>query len=248
MKKLLVFAATALLLVASASAQNKFRGSVIYKATSVGEKAFKIPDEMATIAVKVFDDKVITSAALMTGSPMVNCMIVDGHKSMSCWDFSMLMTAFTQYEIELEYSGPSKVFLKNEISQKDIDSLTIPCTEGMYIEYVDGEKRTIAGVEAKKAVLHVFDAEGVERKNVVWYSDEMGPDVNLLFNGIRGMALEYTMNIGDGVEILVSATEIKKGKVKEVDMLIPEGFVEIPVDDFKDLMQEISDALSEMQE
>lgn len=248
MKKIFAIAAIAVMSLGSLMAQNTFKGVITYSVKSTGETAFQIPDQMATAEIKVYDDKVLTSSMVFTNSPMINSVLVDGHKQFMCWDLSMIFMYLSQNDVELDYKGSSKILAKSELTQKDIDSLTIPCTEGMYIEYVDGETKSIAGVTAKKAVIHVFGDEGDDHPVVVWYSDEMGPDVNLLFNGVKGVGLEYSTDLGEGRQLTLTATEIKKGKVKEVDMLLPSGYETISEEDFKALFKQIQEEMEYLQE
>ncbi|MBP5548199.1 MAG: hypothetical protein J6X58_04835 [Bacteroidales bacterium] len=247
MKKIFLFAAFAVLSLGTIMAQNTFRGTVIYKVTSTGETTFQIPDEVATAEVKVYDDKVLTSSKIFTNQ-MVNSVLIDGHKQYNCMDLSMIFMYLQSNDVELDYKGSSKILATHEFSQQDIDSLTIPVTEGFYIEYVDGESKSIAGEAAKKAVVHAFDEDGEDHPTVIWYSDAMGPDVNFLFNGIRGVALEYSMDLGEGRQITLSASEIKKGKVKEVDMLLPSGYEVLSDEEFKSLFEQINEELRYLQD
>lgn len=247
MKKILVFAAFAVVSMSVLMAQNTFRGTITYKVESTGETAFQVPEQMATGELKVYDDKVLTSSMVFTNSPMINSVLVDGHKQFMCWDLSMIFMFLSQNDVELDYQGSSKILAKSELTQNDIDSLTIPCTEGMYIEYVDGETKTIAGVTAKKAIIHVFGDEGDDHPVVIWYNDEMGPDVNLLFHGVKGVGLEYSTDLGEGRQLTLTATEVKKGKVKEVDMLLPSGYETISDEDFKALFKQISEEMEYLQ-
>lgn len=249
MKKILLVAATALLSMGTLFAQNTFKGTIVYTATSTGETAFTIPEQFATAEVKVFDTKVFTSSMLFLGSQLTNSILVDGHKRYACMDLSQLFMFFQQQDIELDYSGSPKILVSSDMTQEEVDSLTIPCTEScFYIEYVDGETKTIAGETAMKAVIHAFDEDGEDHPTVIWYSDKMGPDVNLLFNGVKGMALEYAMDMGEGRQITLTATEIKKGKVKEVDMLLPNGYEKISEEVRDALFKQISEEMELLNE
>ncbi|MCR4828795.1 MAG: hypothetical protein K5864_04955 [Bacteroidales bacterium] len=247
MKKIMILAALAVFAVSGVMAQNKFKGSIIYSVTSTGEVPYTVPADYSTAEIKVFEDKVLTSSVLFTGSPLVNNVLIDGHKQYTCWDLSMIMMYLQQNDVELDYSGSNKLLLKVEYTQAQIDSLTIPCTEGYYIEYVN-ETKTIAGKTAKKAVIHSFKDDGEDNPITMWYSDEMGPDVNFLFNGLRGVALEYAMPVGEGQQLTLTATDIKSGKVKSVDMLLPSGYDNISVEDFGALMNEIGEEMKYLQE
>lgn len=248
MKRIVIFAALAVLAVGSLNAQNKFKGIVTYTLTSVGEMPYQVPAEMATAEVMVYEDKAMTSHSIFTQSPIVDNVLVDGRKTYSCIDLTMIMMYLTQNDVELDYTGSNKLLLKSELTQNDIDSLTIPCTEGFYIEYVDGETKQVAGRTAKKAVFHIFGEDGEDKPMVIWYDGEIGPQNNMIFNGLKGTALEYTMDLGEGRQLQLTATEVKSGKVKAVDLLLPSGYEEISSEEFGKLMKEISEEMKYLQE
>ncbi len=248
MKKILVLAAIAVVSICGAFAQNTFKGTIVYTVASTGEEAMQVPDQYATAEIKVYDNKALTSSALFLNNPFASNILVDGHKQFVCMDLSQLMMFFSQQDIELDYSGSSKILVTNELTQQEIDSLTIPVSEGFYIEYVAGETKTVAGMTAKKAVIHIFNEDGEDNPMVIWYNDEMGPDVNLIFNGVKGVALEYSINLGEGRQLTLTASEIKKGKVKEVDMLLPSGYESISKEAFTKLFEQISEELKYLQE
>lgn len=248
MKKVLFFAAMSLLAMSQLLAQNTFKGTIVYSVTSTGETAFQVPEQIATAEIKVYDSKVLTSSQIFLGGQFTNSVLIDGHTQYACMDLSQLFMFFSSQDIELDYSGSSKILVTNEITQQEIDSLTIPVKEGFYIEYVDGETKTIAGETAKKAVIHAFDEDGEDHPTTIWYNDQMGPDVNLLFNGVKGVAMEYSMSLGEGREITLTASEIKKGKVKEVDMLLPNGYEKISKEDMENLFKQISEEMEYLNE
>lgn len=248
MKRILMLAAIAIVSISGAFAQNTFKGTIVYSVASTGEEAVQVPEQIATAEIKVYDSKVLTSSALLLNNPLASNVLIDGHKQFVCMDLSQLMMFFSQQDIELDYSGSSKILVSNEITQQEIDSLTIPVTEGFYIEYVAGETKTIAGMNCKKAVIHAFGEDGEDHPTVIWYCDEIGPDINLMFNGIKGVAMEYSINLGEGRQLTLTATEVKKGKVKEVDMLLPSGYENISTEDFTRLFEQIQEELKYLQE
>lgn len=249
MKKVFFFAAIVCLSISSLFAQNNFRGTITYSVTSTGETAFTVPDQIATAEIKVYDSKVLTSSQLFFGgNPFASNILVDGHKQYVCMDLGQLFMYLSSNDVELDYQGSSKMLVTQELTQSDIDSLTIPVTEGFYIEYVAGETKAIAGKTAKKAIIHAFGEDGTDHPTVIWYCDEIGPDVNLIFNGVKGVALEYAMDLGEGRQITLTATEIKSGKVKEVDMLLPSGFESISQEQFSTLFNQIQEELELLQD
>ncbi len=248
MKKIVIFATMAVLSMGTLFAQNSFKGVITYEVTSTGETPYQVPDQIKTATLKVFDNKVTTTSTLLLGSPMTTQLLVDGRTTHSCLDFTMLLMVLQQNDAEIDYTGSPKILKSSTITQSEIDSLTIPVTEGFYIEYVDGETKEVAGYTAKKAVVHVFDEDGNDNQTVVWYCDEIGPEVNPMFNYVRGVALQSTIKLGEGRELTMTATEVKKGKVAKVDMLLPSGFEEISDEDFKTLIEQIQEEMEYLSE
>ena len=62
------------------------------------------------------------------------------------------------------------------------------------------------------------------------------------------MTLEYVIDMGEGKQLTLSASEIKKGKIKEVDMLLPSGFEEIPQEKMEALFKQISEEMEYLNE
>ncbi len=251
MKRIFTIAVLSAMLIGSLSlnAQNKFKGIIKYTITSTGDVPINIPEESSTAEIKVMGEQMVTSSLLFTNSPMINRIIQDGRKVTVCQDLSMLLQYLAAKDIELTtYSGDGKIFTRSTYTQSDIDSLTIPVTEGFYIEYIDGQKKKIAGYDAKLARIHAFDEEGKDNTVDIWYSDEMGPEVNSFVQGVKGMPLEFSQDLGDSRAITVTATEIIKGKVKDVDFLMPAGYKEMDDATKKAFNEELSEELKYLQE
>lgn len=253
MKRFFAFAAIAAILMGSLTlnAQNKFKGIVKYTVTSTGDVAIDIPEQIATADVKVMGDRLFTNSMLFTNSPVMNCLMQEGRSVTRCYDFSMLLGFLASNDIELTtYKGDGKIFNSTTVTQTDIDSLTIPVTEGFYVEYIDGQTQKVAGYEARLARVHIFDDEGVDSPIDFWYTDEIGPEVNFLVSGIgiKGMPLMFTQSYGGGQAITITASEVVKGKVKDVDFLMPAGFKPISDKDFGAFMQEVQEEMEYLQD
>jgi GLPGLI family protein len=95
------------------------------------------------------------------------------------------------------------------------------------IRYLD-ETKTIAGYTCKKAEFVTKDDDDKEVVVTVYYSEEIaGPNANYggSFPGLKGFPMEYTMTQGE-INTTFTVTEVKKGKVKETDFLLPVDYVE----------------------
>ena len=237
MKKLAILA-TLLLTVASLSvqAQNKFRGIVKYKLESTGTTSFQIPAEQSTVELKVYDDQLL-----------MDTKVQNGYNVTTNADFSPYISYLAANDIELEtYTGDGKFLIREKHTKAEADSLSIVdnAPGHFYFEYVAGETQPMVGYTAKKAILHMFDEDdGEDHPITFWYTDEIGPEYNFLFNGIKGVPLKFEQQLGEGRAVTYTATDIVKGKVKDVDMLLPAGFKEATEEEFNSFMKELQEAV-----
>lgn len=250
MKKLMLFVATLALTGATMFAQNTFKGIVKYKVESTGEVAFQIPAEAAEAEIKVSGESLYTKSAIFMDSPMSEDVLVQGLTRTQCMNLSQLIGYLRSNGSEFTYQGDGKLIVESKQERSALDSLTIVDTEPghYYYEYVQGETKEIAGMTAKKVVMHAYDAEGVDHPTEMWYSDEMGPEFNVLFNGVKGIPLQCTVSVGEGRAITYTATEIVKGKVKDADFLLPDGYEKLSEEDMETLGREIQEELELLQE
>lgn len=236
MKKLSIMA-TMLLLVATITvqAQNKFRGIVKYKVESTGTTSFQIPAEQSTVELKVYDDQLLMSSKVQNGYAVTTNA-----------DFSPYISYLAANDIELEtYKGDGKFLIREKHTKAEADSLSIVdnAPGHFYFEYAN-ETQPMLGMTAKKAILHVFDEDtGEDNPVIFWYTDEIGPEYNFLFNGIKGVPLKFEQQLGEGKAVTYTATDIVKGKVKDVDMLLPAGFKEATEEEFNQFMKELQEAV-----
>lgn len=249
MKKVFALAAAVLFAASGLMAQNSFKGIVKYKVESTGTTSMTIPEEYATAEVKVDGSKLYTKSKIFLGSPFAECILVNNLRSTTCMDMSQILGYLRSQGSEFDYEGNGKLLIKSESKTSDFDSLEIKDTEPghFYYEYVAGETKTIAGKTAKKMVRHMYDEEGVDHPMVMWYSDEIGPQINVLFSGIKGMPLECTMDQGEGRAITYTAIEVVNGKVKDVDFLLPDGYETLSDEDLGTLFQQLQDEIELLQ-
>ncbi len=251
MKKLFAMVAAAILFLGTASAQNDFKGIVKYSVASSGEVPMDIPAELSTFELKVMGQQVYADqiAASLLGGGMSQCMIVDGNKVTNAMDFSQFLAYIASAGESLAtYTGDGKMLMKHEYTQQDIDSLTIPVTEGFYLEYVDGQTEKIAGRDAKLVRMHTFGEEGEENIIDIWYDETMGPANNFILYGIKGMPMKLTQSMGEGKALTITATEVVKGKVKDVDFLLPSGFKTVSDEEMKTFFEELQEVMQYLQE
>ena len=248
MKKILTVAAALLLTVSTLTAQNSFKGIVKYKVESTGKVAVDLPEEVRNAEIKVSGNDMFTKSPIFC-SGMTEAILVQNLTSTSCQNIGMYLNYLRGQDFEFTYQGNGKILVKNEAKESDFDSVAIKDEEPghFYYEYVDGETKEIAGYTAKKMIRHQFDDEGKDHQMVMWYSDEIGPKINILFGGIKGMPLECAMEVGEDRAITYTATEIVKGKVKEADFLLPDGYETLSEEEMETLGTELQDAMELLQ-
>lgn len=252
MKKIFVFVAIATFMTLgfTGMAQNKFKGIVKYNLTAEGVDAKKVAEQLTNLSLKVMGDQFYADGymtTLLTKNGTINCMIQNGNTMTVALNFSDILTYLDMQGVSLTtYQGTGKILTKNEITQSEIDSLTIPCTEGFYIEYLE-ETKTIAGETAKLARIHSFDEDGVDHPEDVWYSPEMGPAPNMAFGGINGIVLEKRIKLDEDNTLILTASEIVKGKVKDVDFLMPSGYEKLSDEDLEAFSEELSEEIKALQ-
>ena len=249
MKKIFVMAAAMFLAAVGVEAQNTFKGIVKYKVESTGTVSMTIPEEVAKAEIKVDGDNLFTKSPIFLSGMGAECILVNNLQTTTCMDLSQLLGYLRSQGSEFTYQGAGKLLITNKSEAKDFDSLAIEDKEPghFYYEYVDGETKTIAGQTAYKMVRHMFDEDGEDHPMTMWYSKEIGPAINVLFSGIKGMPLECTMDAGEGKALTYTATEIVKGKVKEADFLLPDGYETLGEEELKELFEQLQEEIELLQ-
>lgn len=248
MKKVLTLAAAMLITMGGLMAQNTFKGVVKYKVESTGKVSVDLPEEVRNAEIKVSGDDMFTKSAIFC-SGMTEAVLVQNLTSTSCQNLSMLISYLRQQDFDFTYQGTGKILVKSTSKASDYDSVDIVDTEPghFYYEYVPSETKQIAGFTAKKMIRHAYDEEGTDHPMTMWYSDEIGPKINILFGGIKGMPLECTMEVGEDRAVTYTAIEIVKGKVKEADFLLPDGYETLSEEEMETLGTELQDAMELLQ-
>lgn len=250
MKRVFSLAAAVLFAVSGVFAQNSFKGIVKYKVESTGTVAMTIPEAAATAEIKVDGNNLFTKSPIFLMSYFgAECVLINNLRNTVCMDLSMYVSYLRSQGAEFDYQGSGKILIKNDSKVSDFDSLEVKDTEPghFYYEYVTGETKEIAGKTAKKMIRHQYDEDGVDHPMVFWYSDEIGPQINILFDGIKGMPLECTLDAGEGRALTYTATEIVNGKVKEADFLLPDGYDSLSDEELKTFFEQFQEEMELLQ-
>jgi len=193
-----------LLVFTSATPKKKkkkiFKGKITYSISYEGDGMTPVQKSRApkSLEVKVFGT--MSSVEIVNG-PVIITMIERPDENVK----------ITMIELMDKKAGIT------EIDTINTDSLQLYTTE---IEYSDDTKE-IAGYVCKKAVVTFTPKEGVEDEEhtlIVYYCPELGGaelNVDGPYKGIPGRLLEY-YQVSPGIIAKFSATEIKKGGVKEL--------------------------------
>lgn len=242
MKRFFSLAAAVVFTVSGVMAQNTFKGIVKYKIESTGTTSMNIPEQIASAEVKVMGEQMYTKSYMFTQGAEV---YINGLKQTQCVDYSQIISYLAAQGFEFEnYQGDGKFLIEQTFNATTFDSLEIKDTEPghFYFEYVEGETKEIAGRTAHKLIQHYYNEEGTETQIVMWYVKDIGPAYNVLFEGIKGMPLECTMNLGEGRAITYTATEVVSGKVKEADFLFPDGYKKASKEELEAFSTDMQDA------
>ena len=190
-------------------AQKKFRGIINYTIAYSGTiDAATAAQQPKTMVLSIYDNKQKMNIPL---GPVNIDIITDGD-------------AKTQLTL-LDIMGEKKYYkMTKEEMEKKISEAPAP-----EIKYSD-ETKTIAGFVCKKAEYIEKNDDGTTNTTIIYYTEELGGDAlnyGGQFNQLKGVPLEYVNTTADGIVTTFTASEVKKGKVKDTDFLIPSDYVEL---------------------
>jgi len=103
------------------------------------------------------------------------------------------------------------------------------------------ETKTVAGYVCKKAE-YSETKDDETSTTVIYYTEDLGGELlnyGGQFNKLKGVPLEYVITTPDGIITTFSATEVKKGKVKDTDFLIPDDYVELTPEEKQQMMNQM---------
>ncbi len=189
----------------------QFRGIVTYSVSYESDQLsdVQIAKMPTTITVKMYDGMSSFDIAL---GPIIQSFIIN--------------PTTDKYIVMIEY-GLRKAAMVKKYSEMTNDSLEKYTTQ---IDY-SSDTKIIAGYTCKKAVVTFTPKEGTEdeeRMFSVYYSEELGSakdNIDGPYKGIPGLLLE-SYDVKPDLITKMVATEVKKGKVKELDFFMPSDYKE----------------------
>lgn len=172
--------------------------------------------------------------------PKTILTIISGNKSKTVLDAGMYaMNTITDGDNEtlliyLDIMGQKMAYRQ---TKAEIDKAQEGAVKPI-VKLID-ETKQIAGYTAKKAEITVIDEETLEENvSIIWYTNEIeiSPKANFAnqHDGIDGFPLE-TISKGNDVTQIMTATSVKKGKVKATEFLLPSDAKELTLDEFKEM-------------
>lgn len=102
------------------------------------------------------------------------------------------------------------------------------------VKYVE-ESKMIAGYKSKKAEITVED-----QTMEVFYTDEIitpkKANLNPVFEKINGTIMQFSMNAGGDINMIMTAKEIKKGKPKNHLFQVPDDYEKVTLQEFNSML------------
>jgi GLPGLI family protein len=214
LKAILCVSVTLVMFTGQLSAQGakSFKGSVVYTLTYTGNiDAATLAQQPKMITVSILDHKQKMNMSL---GPVSIDVISDGDKKESITLIDMMG--------QKKYYKTAQAEIESEMAEAGAPE----------IKYSD-ETKTVAGYTCKKAEYTTKDKEGETNVTVIYYTEDLGSEAlnyGTNFQGLKGFPLEYVITQKDIVTTF-AATEVKKGKVKDTDFMIPSDYIELTAEE-----------------
>lgn len=230
-KSILTMSVLALMVVMSIGAkaqQGKWAGLVKYKITWSGNVQQGMPTEWE---VKVYNNlaKQIDLSLMGLSKSIYNS---DNNTIISCFDFSTLPD-------EGPTEGMSgKWYIKKKISDEDMKKMN----EGTTYTYT-GNTKEIAGLQCQEVKVTFKQEDGEEKSETIFVTKEIGPKTDLMnYPGLDAFVMEYPMTVSQDLSAVFTVSELLKGKVKDVDLMLESGYEEVSEEDLTEMLRVIFSA------
>ncbi len=198
--------------------EKPFKGTIIYGLTYSGDiDPASLAQQPKEITVYILGNKIKTE--VNQGGAYIT-QIQDGD-------------AKTQIVLlDIEMIG-KKFVIRKSTEEVEKELAELPESTIKYIE----ETKEIAGYTCKKGELITKDDEGEESISTFYYTEELGNkawNFGTEYSEVDGAVLEYEEAAGN-FSVKFVAKEIKKGKVKETDFLVPSDFEEKTSEELREM-------------
>ncbi|MCK9613579.1 MAG: hypothetical protein PHR81_10830 [Bacteroidales bacterium] len=220
-KALVILLCVGTFCIPSTFGQKKFKGIITYAITyggTIDAATAAMQPKITTLAIYENKQKSTTSTQGVT--------------------FDEITDGDNKSKITLLDLMGQKVYFKTSTTEIEAEIAENPEPEIKYSE----ETKSVAGYNCKKADYIMQNEDGETISSVVYYTEELGGELlnyGGQFNKLKGVPLEYTMTTPDGKIITFAASEVKRGKVKDTDFLIPADYVELSAEEKQQLLNQL---------
>ena len=99
-----------------------------------------------------------------------------------------------------------------------------------------GKTKEIAGVNCQEVKVVFKDEDGDHDKTeIIYVTKELGPKTNMTYYpGLEAFPMEFPIELTKELSVVISVSELQKGKVKAEDLLLESGYEEIAKEDFEE--------------
>ncbi|MEI6122693.1 MAG: hypothetical protein WCQ95_03625 [Bacteroidota bacterium] len=152
--------------------------------------------------------------------------------------YDQIQNGDTKMVTFLVAQGEDKKYFKLNVEETKLLADKVTDTKITYTSIT----KTIAGYICKQAIINYKNEDGGAEADTVFYSDEVGSaalNFGSKYEGLKGYPMEYKVKAGELI-ISVTISEIKKGKVKDTDFLIPSDFTEATPDEKQQLIDQFT--------
>ncbi|MDO5760046.1 MAG: hypothetical protein Q4Q06_03370 [Bacteroidota bacterium] len=210
--------------LSSYAQQGKWAGLVKYKIEWKGNVPQGLPTNWD---VKVFENTV-SHVDMLTFGQLGNVIINGNNKTVtSTYDFSML----PDEGVTEGMSG--KWFVRSKIDGEKLQEVA----SKIKYEYT-GNSKEIAGINCQEVKVISKDEEGAETSELIYVTKELGPTMDLEnYPGLDAFPMEYPVEFSAELSATFTVSELQKGKVKDVDVMVDSGYEEISEEDFSDMIR-----------
>ncbi len=193
--------------------KKQFQGKVTYTISYEGKKMDEAQAGMMPTTMMMYLGNGFVKNVLFTGMGKQSVIFDLKKKSKT----SLIDMMGQQFAIESSYEEIQKEFERE------------PEVE---IEITD-ETKEIAGYNCKKIIIRVINDEGeTSDEKFAWFTGDLNVSPNLnfsqkFFESVNGLLMEYQMDMGSGMMMKFTATEVEKKKIPSKDFIIPEGYKKV---------------------
>jgi len=190
-----------------------FTGKIAYSISYEGKQVADVPEGMLPTSMAMYIGDGFTKSVLFTGMGKQIVISNIGKKTKT----TLIDMMGQQFAIESNFEEIHKEMDR----EKDAE-----------VKVTD-ETKEIAGYTCKKMILTFKNDKGeTKSENFAWFTEELevNPEMNFdqkYFKDVKGVMMEYEMDMENDMIMKFTATEVEKKKVPSKDFDIPEEYKKV---------------------